>query len=168
MTVKTANRNLDSLELNFRAKVDLFLKEVWHLIFVTEAHRTQERQNYLYAQGRIAPYKSNPIVTWTLDSYHKTGRAIDIAFFGSELYPKKWETWDDIAKVAKKHWIDWGYSLWKRDRPHFQDNNIPLIKKPMQKSYEELENENKILRRRAEEVDDMLDTARRKLLPNNY
>jgi len=29
--------------------------------------------------------------------------------------------WRKIADSAKKYGIDWGYDLWKRDKPHFQN-----------------------------------------------
>ncbi|MGE7115026.1 M15 family metallopeptidase [Lysinibacillus sp. NPDC047702] len=45
-------------------------------IFITETYRSQERQNYLYAQGRTRP---GQIVTWILDSNHKSRLAWDIA-----------------------------------------------------------------------------------------
>ncbi|MDM5349678.1 M15 family metallopeptidase [Lysinibacillus sphaericus] len=45
-------------------------------VFITETYRSQERQKYLYAQGRTRP---GQIVTWTLDSNHKSRLAWDIA-----------------------------------------------------------------------------------------
>jgi len=57
---------------------------------VVEGSRTQERQNQLYAQGRTAP---GPIVTWTLESKHITGDAVDLApMEGNNI------VWDDTAK----------------------------------------------------------------------
>jgi peptidoglycan LD-endopeptidase CwlK len=43
---------------------------------VTEGRRTQQRQDDLYAQGRTKPGK---IVTWTKDSKHIKGEAVDVA-----------------------------------------------------------------------------------------
>ncbi|MED4888926.1 M15 family metallopeptidase [Lysinibacillus fusiformis] len=45
-------------------------------VFITETYRSQERQKYLYAQGRTRP---GQIVTWTLDSNHKSRLAWGIA-----------------------------------------------------------------------------------------
>lgn len=45
-------------------------------VFITETYRSQERQKYLYAQGRTRP---GQIVTWALDSNHKSRLAWDIA-----------------------------------------------------------------------------------------
>jgi len=42
---------------------------------VTEAFRSQERQDALYAQGR---WKPGPIVTWTLFSNHTKREAFDV------------------------------------------------------------------------------------------
>jgi peptidoglycan L-alanyl-D-glutamate endopeptidase CwlK len=46
-----------------------------HDILVIEGVRTKERQADLYAQGRTKP---GPIVTWTLQSKHIEGRAVDV------------------------------------------------------------------------------------------
>jgi peptidoglycan L-alanyl-D-glutamate endopeptidase CwlK len=43
---------------------------------VLEGVRTMERQRELYAQGRTAPGK---IVTWSMESRHLTGHAVDLA-----------------------------------------------------------------------------------------
>jgi len=46
-----------------------------HEILVIEGLRTKERQEQLYAQGRTKP---GPIVTWTLESKHLDGLAVDV------------------------------------------------------------------------------------------
>lgn len=43
---------------------------------VLEGRRTIERQRELYAQGRTTPGK---VVTWSMDSRHLTGHAVDLA-----------------------------------------------------------------------------------------
>lgn len=118
-----ADRDINKLKPEFKKKVKLFLKEVGDKIFITEAYRSQERQNELYAQGRTKPWNK---VTWTLKSEHTKWTAIDIAFQGKDLYPSDIYTWKEVAEVAKKYGIDWGYDLWKTDKPHFQDNGKPL------------------------------------------
>lgn len=45
-------------------------------VLVVEGLRTKERQQQLYAQGRTAPGK---VVTWTLQSKHIDGKAVDLA-----------------------------------------------------------------------------------------
>ena len=88
---------------------------------IISARRTASEQARLYAQGRTEP---GPIVTWTLNSRHLSGEAVDIA-----PYPIDWE--DEgrfhelagIIKVAAKQEgveLDWGYDLWGKDMPHFE------------------------------------------------
>ncbi|MGN4125653.1 M15 family metallopeptidase [Lysinibacillus sphaericus] len=85
-------------------------------IFITETYRSQERQNYLYAQGRTRP---GQIVTWTLNSNHKS-LAWDIAVGPPQsLYDVT--TLNKIGAIAKKIGIEWG-DTWTNaiDRPHFE------------------------------------------------
>lgn len=122
--MEQAYRWLDKLNPRFRKKVELFLKEVWNKIFITESWRSQERQNYLYSLWRTIPWKT---VTWTKNSEHTKWLAIDIAFNWKELYPKDIYLWKEISEIAKKYGIDWWYDLWKTDKPHFQDNWKELV-----------------------------------------
>lgn len=112
-------RWIDKLNPRFAKKVKPFIDEVWDKIFITESWRSKERQDYLYSLGRTRKWKK---VTWTKKSNHQEGLAIDIAFRGKELYPRSIKKWRDIGDVAKKYGISWGYDLWKKDKPHFQDN----------------------------------------------
>lgn len=123
MSVKETNRDLSLLNPDFKKKVDWFLSEAGDKIFVTEWYRTQERQNYLYSLWRTQPWQ---VVTWTRNSEHTKGRAIDIAFKWAELYPRDMYKWREIADIAEKYGIDWGEDLWGTDKPHFQDNLQPL------------------------------------------
>lgn len=93
-------------------------------IFITETYRSQERQAYLYAQGRTRLYDSKgnklPVVTWTLDSNHKSRRAWDIAVAPpKDLYHI--DTLSKVGAIARKLGITWGGD-WKGniDRPHFE------------------------------------------------
>jgi len=86
-------------------------------IFITETYRSQERQKYLYAQGRTRP---GQIVTWTLDSNHKSRLAWDIAVCPPHsLYDVT--TLSKVGAIAGKLGITWGGN-WsdKIDRPHFE------------------------------------------------
>lgn len=86
-------------------------------IFITETYRSQERQKYLYAQGRT---RQGQIVTWTLDSNHKSRLAWDIAVCPPQsLYDVT--TLSRVGAIAKKLGITWGGD-WKAkiDRPHFE------------------------------------------------
>lgn len=129
--VTTANRDIKSLQPLAQQAAQLFLdtcKARGIDIFVTEYHRSQERQNYLYEQGRSRPGK---IVTWTRSSNHTSGYAWDIAVNPPhDLYDSK-----IIAKagaVAAELGIEWG-GIWKeKDTPHFQiDKGWKDPKKPI-------------------------------------
>ena len=76
--VTKANRDIKSLQPLAQQAAQLFLdmcKARGIDIFVTEYHRSQERQDYLYEQGRTRP---GNIVTWTRNSNHTSGYAWDI------------------------------------------------------------------------------------------
>ncbi|MDC6267798.1 M15 family metallopeptidase [Lysinibacillus fusiformis] len=86
-------------------------------VFITETYRSQERQKYLYAQGRTRP---GNIVTWTLESNHKSRLAWDIAVGPPQsLYDVT--TLNRVGEIARKLGITWG-GVWlaKIDRPHFE------------------------------------------------
>ncbi|EON70791.1 M15 family metallopeptidase [Lysinibacillus sphaericus] len=86
-------------------------------IFITETYRSQERQKYLYAQGRTRP---GQIVTGTLNSNHKSRLAWDIAVGPPQtLYDVT--TLNKAGAIAKKLGIEWG-GTWTNaiDRPHFE------------------------------------------------
>lgn len=116
----TAYRGLDKLNPAFKEKVEKFLAEVnkkEKIIFLTETWRSQERQNELLKAGLSQVKHSN----------HQDGMAIDIWFFGAELYPADQSKWRAVADIGKKYGIDWGYDLWNWDKPHFQDNGRPIL-----------------------------------------
>ena len=86
--------------------------------------RTDEEQEEMFAQGRTKPGR---IVTWTLNSYHKSGKAFDIY-----AYVNGGASWDmkylepiarHLQKVALERFcvnLEWGFDLWKKDGAHFQ------------------------------------------------
>lgn len=86
-------------------------------VFITETYRSQERQKYLYAQGRTRP---GQIVTWTLDSNHKSRLAWDIAVGPPHsLYDVA--TLSRVGAIARKLGITWGGDwIGNIDRPHFE------------------------------------------------
>ncbi|WP_107950465.1 M15 family metallopeptidase [Lysinibacillus parviboronicapiens] len=86
-------------------------------IFITETYRSQERQKYLYAQGRTRP---GQIVTWTLNSNHKSRLAWDIAVGPPQsLYDVT--TLNRVGAIARKLGITWGGDwVGSIDRPHFE------------------------------------------------
>lgn len=121
--ITQTDRDLNKLNENFKLKVQDWLNANPD-IFVTEAYRSQARQDYLYEQGRTRP---GQIVTWTTKSSHTEGRAVDIAFHG-ELYPSDITKWEKIAESAKLFGIKWMFEEWGVDKPHFEDNGKPYKK----------------------------------------
>ncbi|TDY07144.1 UNVERIFIED_CONTAM: peptidoglycan L-alanyl-D-glutamate endopeptidase CwlK [Lysinibacillus xylanilyticus] len=95
-------------------------------IFITETYRSQDRQNYLYSQGRTQP---GQIVTWTLNSNHKSQLAWDIAVGPPQsLYDVI--TLSRVGAIARKLGITWGGD-WTGsiDRPHFEVKSNWVIPK---------------------------------------
>jgi len=84
-------------------------------IFITETYRSQERQNYLYEQGRTRPGR---IVTWTKASRHTSRRAWDIACNGGTLY--NITVLAKAGQIAADLGITWGGTWSTPDRPHFE------------------------------------------------
>ena len=86
-------------------------------IFITETYRSQERQNYLYAQGRT---RAGQIVTWTTSSRHTSRLAWDIACSSpASLYDAALLT--KVGAIARKLGITWGGDWTGNiDRPHFE------------------------------------------------
>lgn len=120
MSVTIQNRNIGDLHKVAREACKLFLAECERAgvkIFITETHRSQARQNYLYASGRTRP---GDVVTKTLNSNHKSGLAWDIAVSPPlTLYDAS--TMNKAGAIARKLGITWGGD-WKGfvDRPHFE------------------------------------------------
>ena len=104
-------------------------------VIVVEGVRTIQRQRGLYAQGRTKPGK---IVTWTMNSKHIDGLAVDLAPYDHET---KQILWGDVLKfndmirsmlrVAAAHKVkirsgaDWNQNGILRenretDSPHFE------------------------------------------------
>ena len=101
---------------------------------VIEGRRTPERQRELYAQGRTTPGK---IVTWTLQSKHLDGLAVDLAPVkpGGTIDWTNPKAFDAIAKAmlaaaeVLEYRVRWGAN-WnmngkprergESDSPHFE------------------------------------------------
>ena len=104
-------------------------------VIVVEGVRTIQRQQDLYAQGRTKPGK---VVTWTMNSKHIDGLAVDLAPYDHET---KQILWGDVLKfnemirsmlrVAAAHRVkirsgaDWNQNGVLRenretDSPHFE------------------------------------------------
>jgi len=120
-SITTTCRDLTELLLTAQTACRLLFQECFKAgiknIFITETYRSQERQNYLYAQGRTRP---GQIVTWTLDSNHKSRLAWDIAVGPPHsLYDVT--TLTRVGAIARKLGITWGGDwVGSIDRPHFE------------------------------------------------
>jgi len=114
MTQPKQCRDINKLKWNFLIKAKAFFEDVRveDKIFLVETFRTQELQDY-YLEKWLSKIKR---------SLHQDWKAFDIAFYGSELYPNDISRRRYIADVAKEYKIDWGYDLWKWDKPHYQCN----------------------------------------------
>lgn len=113
-------RDISELSKNAQEACRLFLAECQKQglnVLITETYRSQERQNYLYEQGRT---RSGKIVTWTHKSRHTSRRAWDICqnIKGREYSDSAF--FKSCGDVAKKLNITWG-GIWKTpDTPHFE------------------------------------------------
>ena len=88
--------------------------------------RTVVEQADMYAQGRSKPGKK---ITWTLNSKHVEGNAVDLVAFvdGKPTWEEKYYKGIEVAMKSVIHDyaldIDWGFDLWGKDKPHWQITN---------------------------------------------
>ena len=110
------------LDPKFAQKLSLFEKTLAApgiKVILTDAYRSIEAQNALYAKGRTAP---GGIVTKARGGYswHNFGLAADYAFVinGKVTWNGPWDT---FGRIAKECGLECGGS-WKtfKDRPHVQ------------------------------------------------
>jgi peptidoglycan L-alanyl-D-glutamate endopeptidase CwlK len=86
---------------------------------VIQGRRTQAEQDALYAKGRTAP---GPKVTWTRNSRHLTGRAIDLALFQGKNVVWESKHYNRAGEIGEELGLVWG-GRWrggKTDKPHFE------------------------------------------------
>lgn len=113
-------RDINELSPVAQKACRLFLQECEEAglnVLITETYRSQERQDYLYEQGRTRPGK---VVTWTRDSRHEGRMAWDICKnvkgheYSDQLFFGK------CGEIAERLGITWG-GTWKTpDQPHFE------------------------------------------------
>jgi len=131
-------------ELNGKTKeaLTLFLgiaKDKGLDVMVTETYRTQERQDYLYSQGRTA---EGSVVTWTRNSMHSKRNAFDIA---KNLAGHEYDDVDffrQCAEIAESIGLEAGF-YWEngqQDMPHFQMSTFGKVTYP--EGYQKNENAN--------------------------
>lgn len=124
--------SIDMLNEKTREAAVLFLRiaeDQGLEVMITETYRTQERQDYLYEQGRTRP---GQVVTWTRNSQHTKRNAFDIAKnVRGEEYSDK-EFFRKAAEIGEMIGLEAGY-FWgdgKQDMPHFQMNRFGRIYYP--------------------------------------
>ncbi len=113
-----ADPDLGKLHPDFRSRLERVVermgREYGHEVKVVEGHRSQDRQDALFQQGRTRP---GSVVTWTRHSLHSRGRAADVQIDG---------TWDDpdayrrLQKIAREEGL---HTLGLRDQGHLE---LPL------------------------------------------
>ncbi len=121
--ITKACRDIKELSPLAQIACNLFLDECKKAglnVLITETYRSQNRQNWLYEQGRT---RAGNIVTWTKNSRHTSRLAWDICknvkgqeYSDSAFFAK-------CGEVAKGLGITWG-GIWSTpDKPHFEITN---------------------------------------------
>ncbi|MEQ1690779.1 MAG: M15 family metallopeptidase [Gemmatimonas sp.] len=94
--VTTPVKDVDVLAPELRQKlgrvVERMKNEYGHTVDVVETARSQERQDFLFEQGRT---RAGSVVTWTRDSAHARGDAVDVLVDG------KWNNADGFARLQR-------------------------------------------------------------------
>jgi uncharacterized protein YcbK (DUF882 family) len=108
-------RSISALDPELQAKLARIAarvqNETGHTVTVTETYRTQERQNALYAQGR---YTGGQVVTWTQNSKHTQGRAVDVALDNGTASP---DAYTALQRIANEEGLR---TLGPRDPGHLE------------------------------------------------
>ena len=86
-------------------------------VLITETYRSQERQNYLYEQGRTRAGKK---VTWTKNSRHTSRRAWDICRNVKGQEYSNTTFFRRCGDIARSMGITWGGDWSAPDMPHFE------------------------------------------------
>lgn len=120
MSVNKICRDIAELTPNAQKACDLFMIECKNQglnVLIIETYRSQERQDYLYAQGRT---RKGNIVTWTKNSRHTSRRAWDICqnIKGQEYLNTTF--FKRCGEIAKSLGIVWGGDWSPPDMPHFE------------------------------------------------
>lgn len=84
---------------------------------VTQGRRTQAEHDKLWLQGRGTP---GPIVTWTKDSKHLTGRAVDFVWKTPDGGVSWDGPWELLAMMAHELGLVAGYYWSRQDKPHVE------------------------------------------------
>ncbi len=113
--VTTPVRDTRALTTDLQQRLDRVItrmkNEFGHDVHVVETARSQERQDYLYEQGRTRP---GAVVTWTRDSAHSQGTAVDVRVDGSWNNP---EGFARLQRIAREEGLR---TLGARDPGHLE------------------------------------------------
>ena len=82
---------------------------------ITSTRRTQSEQDALFEQGRST---AGPIVTWTRNSKHVSGRAFDCTLVGAPEYEDDPAGWELVGLIGEDLGLKWGGSY--GDYGHFE------------------------------------------------
>ena len=114
---KRSLNNLKGIHPDLRRVIDRALQEAPYDFIVIEGLRTEARQRQLVNDGK----------SWTMNSRHLTGHAVDLLPIGPNGPAFDWDLYDelgpDVERVAKTEGVPltWG-GRWKQtpDGPHFE------------------------------------------------
>ncbi len=94
--VTTPVRDADALAPEFRSRLERVIarmkSEYGQDVHVVETLRSQDRQDFLFAQGRT---RAGEVVTWTRDSAHTRGEAADVTVDGA------WTNAEGFARLQR-------------------------------------------------------------------
>ena len=85
--------------------------------------RTNKQQLDMYAQGRS---EEGSKITWTKDSYHQYGLAVDLVAYNDGKFNWKEKNYKEIIRAGKDIIeeyslpIENGFDIWNKDMPHWQ------------------------------------------------
>lgn len=112
-------RDPATLVPEFRARLERVVErmqsEFGHDVQLVETVRSQDRQDFLFAQGRT---RGGEVVTWTHDSAHTRGDAADVIVDGSYSNP---EGFTRLQRIAREEGLR---TLGARDPGHLELQNV--------------------------------------------
>ena len=114
-SIATPVRDAGALVPEFRSRLERVITrmkaEYGHDVALVETTRSQERQDFLYAQGRTRP---GAVVTWTQDSAHTRGEAADVLIDGA------WSNAEGFARLQRVAREEGLRTLGVRDPGHLE------------------------------------------------
>lgn len=137
------DRDISKLVPDCREKVERFLYELNKAgirAMVNEAVRSKEVQQAYFSQGResfdtvnkkrlaaglwkIGPVEASKKITWTMESKHIQGKAVDIVPVdetGKPWWNAPPKVWEGIGIIGENCGLKWGGRWKQKDLPHFE------------------------------------------------